>query len=58
MMMMIVMTMMLMMMMIAHQSRWESELGVDKTNDGDYLEWKTPHVVQVPHELSEQEKLF
>ena len=44
----------LMMMMIAHQSSWESQFSVDKANDGNYLERKTPHVVQVPHELPEK----
>ena len=40
--------------MISHQSRWEAKLGVDETDDGDDLERKTPHVVQVPHELPEK----
>ena len=45
--------MMTMMMTNAHQSSWESQFSVDKANDGNYLERKTPHVVQVPHELPE-----
>ena len=44
----------MMMITIAHQSSWESQFSVDKANDGNYLEWKTPHVVQVPHELPEK----
>ena len=43
-----------MMMTVAHQSSWESQLSVDKANDGNNLEWETPHVVQVPHELPEK----
>ena len=44
----------LLMMMIAHQSSWESQFSVDKANDCNNLERKTPHVVQVPHELPEK----
>ena len=39
---------------ISHQSRWEAKLGVDENDDGDDFERKTPHVVQVPHELPEK----
>ena len=43
--------MILIFLMINHQSSWESQFCIDKTNDGDNLERKTPHVVKVPHEL-------
>ena len=52
--MMLLLLLLMMMMMIAHQSSWESQFSVDKANDGNYLERKTPHVVQVPHELPEK----
>ena len=39
---------------ISHQSRWEAKLGVHESDDGDDLERKTPHIVQVPHELPEK----
>ena len=54
MMMLLLLLLMMMMMTIAHQSSWESQFSVDKANDCNNLEWKTPHVVQVPHELPEK----